>query len=164
MTKQKIFQIVEYVFKKRIHVIDALFIFVTSSTKNECQRRIRTINALIVLCKKQKSQDFRRRKIDMIVEKKQISIFLSFSLSKTLAIECQITQCIFCFDNETFFVFDRLKIFAFRDDLKKHFHRKHLRHHSESQSIACSHFQCNVILNDTMHLQNHVEMMHKIRT
>ena len=51
--KQKIFQTIEYVFEKKIHVIDALFTFVTSSIEEKCQRRITTINALIAFCKKQ---------------------------------------------------------------------------------------------------------------
>lgn len=163
MTKQKAFQTVEYVFEKRIYVIDALFTFVTSSIEKKCQRRITTINALIALCKKQKNQDFRRRKTNIKFKKKQISILSLSNLSKTFSIECKATQCIFCLKNENLSVFDRLKTFANRDDFKKHFHRKHFRYHFNDQSIVCFHFRCDVILNDAMHLQNHVEMMHKTR-
>ena len=164
MTKQKILQTIKYVFEKKIHVIDAFFTFVTSSIEKKCQRRITTINALIVLCKKQKNQNFRHRKANIKFKKKQISVLSSSNLSKTFSIECKTTQCIFCLKNENLSIFDRLKTFASRDDFKKYFHRKHLRHHFEDQSIVCFHFRCDVILNDAMHLQNYVEIMHKTRT
>ena len=86
------------------------------------------IHVLIIFCKKQKNQNFRRFKIN--VEKKQISIFLFINLSKTLSMKCKIIQCIFCFDNKNLSIFDRLKTFTFCDDFKKHFLRKHFRYHS----------------------------------
>ena len=137
IAEQEAFQATEYVFEERIHVIDALFIFVTSSIEEECQRRVTVINALIALCKKQQSQGFRRRRADIKVKEKQISISSSSNLSETLPIERKVTQCIFCLGNEDLSVADRLKAFASRGDLKKHFHRKHLRHHPDGQSIAC---------------------------
>ena len=36
---------------------------------------------------------------------------------------------------------NQLKIFAFYNDFKKHFHRKHFRHHLYNQSIACFQFR-----------------------
>ena len=69
MTKQKTLQTIKYVFEKKIHVIDALFTFVTSSIEKKCQRRITTINALIALCKKQKNQNFRHRKANIKFKK-----------------------------------------------------------------------------------------------
>ena len=164
MAKQEALQTAEYVFEKRVHVIDALFTFATSSTEEECQRRITAINALIALCKKQESQGFRRRKADTEFKKKRTSVSPPPNLSETLPVECKATQCIFCLRNEDLSAPDRLKTFASRDDLKKHFRRKHLRHHSDGQPIACPHFRCDVILNGAMHLQNHVEVMHKTRT
>ena len=164
IAKQKALQAIEYVFEKKIHVIDAIFIFVTSSIEEKCQRRVIAINALIALCKKQESQDFRRRRANIKVKENQTSISSSSNLSKMLSIECKATQCIFCLENEDLLAIDQLKTFASRDDLKKHFHRKHLRHHSNDQSIACPHSRCDVILNDAMHLQNQVEVVHKTRT
>ena len=130
-------QAAQYVFTKRVHAIDALFTFATSSTEEECQRRIIATNALIALCKKQESQGFRRHKADIKVKEKQTSISPQLSLSKTLPVECKATQCIFCLGNEDLSVADRQKTFATRGDLKKHFRRKHLRHHPDGLSIAC---------------------------
>ena len=164
VAEQEALQTAEYVFEERVHAIDALFTFVTSSTKDECQRRITAINALIALCKKQESQGFRRRRTDITVGKEQTLVSPPPSLSEMLPVECQATQCIFCLGNEALPAPNRLKTFASHGDLKKHFHRKHLRHHPEGQPIACPHPRCNVILNGTMHLQNHAEVVHKTRT
>lgn len=88
-------------------------------------------------------------------------ISLTSSLSKSLLIECKVIQCILCLDIEHLLAANRLKIFANHDNLKQSFHRKHLRHHLSDQFIACSLSQCDDTLNDTMHLQNYVEVMHK---
>ncbi len=53
-------------------------------------------------------------------------------------------------------------IFSNYDDLKLHFYRKHLRHHLDEQSIACSHSRCNIDLKNKMYLQNHAKVIHKI--
>jgi hypothetical protein len=121
---------------------------------------------LIALCRKQESQGFRRRKANIKVKEKQTlsSISLSPNLSETFFVECKATQCIFCLDNEELSAADRLKTFASRGDLKKHFHRKHLRHHPNHQPIACPHPRCDVTLNGTRHLQNHAEVVHKTPT
>ncbi len=134
--KQEALQAEEYVFSERVHAIDALFTFATSSTEEECRRRVTAIDALIALCKKQESQGFRRRRADIKVKKQPDSVSPPLSLSKTLPIECQATQCIFCLGNEDLPAADRLKAFASRGDLKKHFHRKHLRHHPDGQPVA----------------------------
>jgi hypothetical protein len=157
-------QTAKYVFEERVNAIDALFTFATSSTEDECQRRITAINALIALCKKQESQGFPRRRANTKVAKEQASFFPPPGLSETLSIECQATQCIFCLVNEDLPDADKLKTFASRGDLKRHFHRKHLRHHPDGQSITCPHSRCYPILNDAMHLQNHAEVIHRTRT
>ena len=164
ITEQKALQTAEYVFEKRAHAIDALFTFATSLIEEKYQQRITAINTLIALSKKQKSQNFRRRKADIKFKKKRTSISPPPNLSETLPIECKVTQCIFCLKNENLSTLDRLKTFASRDDLKKHFHRKHLRHHRDDQPIPCPHPRCDVILNGPMHLQNHAEVMHKTPT
>ena len=163
VAEQENLQAAEYVFAERIQAIDALFTFTTSSTEEECQRRAAAITALIVLCMKQESQGFRRRKADIQFKEEQTSPSVSSSpnLSKTLPVECKATQCIFCLGNEELSAPDRLKTFASRGDLKKHFHRKHLRHHPDYQPIACPHPSCDVTLNGTMHLQNHAALVHK---
>lgn len=50
VAEQEAFQAAEYVFAERVHAIDALFTFATSSTEEECQRRVTVINALTALC------------------------------------------------------------------------------------------------------------------
>ncbi len=159
-------QAAEYVFAERVQAIDAIFTFATSSTEEECQRRAAAINALIALCKKQESQGFRRRKADIKAREEQTSPSVSLppNLSETLPVECKATQCIFCLGNEELSAADRLKTFVSRGDLKKHFHRKHLRHHPDHQPIACPHPRCKATLKGKMHLQNHAEMAHKTPT
>ena len=129
VVEQIAFQAAEYVFAERVHAIDALFTFATSSTEEKCRRRVTAINALITLCKKQESRGFRRRRSD--IKEEQTSVSPPPSLSETLLVECKATQCIFCLGNKDLSAADRLKTFASRGDLKKHFHRKHLRHHPE---------------------------------
>ena len=96
---------------------------------------------------------------------KQHNVFIySPSLSNTIPIECKPTQCIFCLGCEGLPAVTRLKSFASPGDLRKHFHRKHLQHHPKYQSIDCPHPRCAVTLNNTEHLQNHAEVVHKTRT
>jgi len=52
VAEKEALQAAEYVFVERVHAVDALFTFATSSTEEECQRRVTAINALIALCKK----------------------------------------------------------------------------------------------------------------
>ena len=122
------------------------------------------INTLIGLCKKQESQGFRRRRVNVKVEEKQTSVSPPPNLSEMLPVECKATQCIFYLGNEDLSAADRLKVFAARGDFKKHFHRKHLRHHPDGQPIACLYPRCDVTLEGAMHLQNHAEVVHKTRT
>ena len=166
VAEQQNLQAAEYVFAERVQAIDALFTFATSSPEEECQRRAAAINTLIALCKKQENQGFRRRKAEVQVKEEQTSPLGSLppNLIKTLPVECKATQCIFCLGNEELSAHDRLKAFASRGDLKKHFHRKHLRHYPDHQPIACPHPRCNVTLNGIMHLQNHAALVHKTPT
>lgn len=87
VTEQKSFQTAKYVFAQRVHAVDALFTFPTSSIKEECQRRVTVINALIAVCKKQENQGFRRRRADMKVREEQTSVSPPLSLSETLPVE-----------------------------------------------------------------------------
>ncbi|KAL9580150.1 MAG: hypothetical protein Q9212_004664 [Teloschistes hypoglaucus] len=164
VAEQEALEAAGYVFAERVHAIDALFTFATSSTEQECQRRVTAINALIALCKKQESQGFRRRKANIKVIEEQTSVSPPPSLSETLSVKCKATQCIFCLGNKDLSAADRLKTFAARGDLKKNFHRKHLRHHPAGQPIACPHPRCDVTLNGTIHLQNHAEVVHRTPT
>ena len=110
VAEQEALQAAEYVFVERVHAIDALFTFATSSTEEECQRRVTAIDALIALCKRQESQGFRRRRADIQAKVEQTSVSPLPSLSETLPVECKATQCIFCLGNEDLSADDRLKI------------------------------------------------------
>ncbi len=166
VAEQESLRVATYVFAERVQAIDALFTFALATTEEECQRRGAAIKALIALCKKQENQGFRRRQANIKVKEEQTSPSNSSppNLSTTLLVECKATQCIFCLGNEHLSVADRLKTFASRGDLKKHFHRKHLRHHANGQPIVCPHPRCDVLLYGTMHLQNHAEVVHKTPT
>ncbi|KAI4087622.1 MAG: hypothetical protein L6R37_008299 [Teloschistes peruensis] len=164
VAEQEALRTAEYVFAERVQAIDALFTFARSLVEEECQRRVTAINALIGLCKKQESQGFRRRRANIKVKEQQTSVSLPLSLSETLRIEREATQCIFCLGNKDLSAADRLKAFAARGDLKKHSHRKHLRHYRDGQPIACPHPRCDMTLDGAMHLQSLTEVVHKIRT
>ena len=158
-----------YVFAERVRVIDTLFAFTTSSPEEECKRRVEAINALTALCSLQESRHFRRQKpssADTKLERDLTppSVFQAPSLSDAIPIECKPTQCIFCLGCEGLPTEARLKSFRSHGDLKKHFHRKHLRHHPSGQPIACPHPRCDVDLKSKMHLQNHAELVHKTPT
>lgn len=168
ITKEKETKTKDYVFVKCVRIIEVLFIFATSFLKEKCQKREAVVNVLIVLCRLQKSHDFRRKKNSSTIKFKcekttQIIVWRS-SFFVSLLIECLSTQCIFCLDNKALSTLKRLWSFSRHDDLKQHFHRKHLRHHSNGQFIACSHSKCNINLNDKMHLQNYAQVMHKTST
>jgi len=94
----------EYNFVKRVRIIEILFTFVIDFLEEECQRRGATINALIILCRLQESQDFQRKKNSFTLKSKQEEIAQVIvwrsSLSTSLSIECMSTQCIFCLGNE----------------------------------------------------------------
>jgi len=121
---------------------------------------------LIALCKKQESQGFRRRKTDIKVKEEQTSPSVSPppNLSKTLPVVCKATQCIFYLGEEGLPAAERLRAFASHGDLKKYFHRKHLRYHPDGQPIACPYPRCDVTLTGKMHFQNHAEVVHKTPT
>ena len=166
VAEQDASQAAEYVFAERFQATDELLNFASSSTEEECQRRAAAINALTALCKKQESQGFRRRKTDSKVKKEGTSPSLSppSNLLENPLVECKATQCNFCLGNEDLSAADRLRTFASRGDLKKHSHRKHLRHHPHGQPIDCAHPRCDALLTCTMHLQNHAKVVHKTPT
>lgn len=64
-------RIKNYVFVKRVCVIEILFIFITSFLKKKCQRRETTISALTTLCRLQKSHNFCRKKNFLTIKSKR---------------------------------------------------------------------------------------------
>lgn len=61
----------DYVFVKRVRVIEILFTFVIDSLEEECQRREATISALTTLCRLQESHGFRRKKNSSTIKSKR---------------------------------------------------------------------------------------------
>ena len=169
VVEEEMIQAEEYAFMERIRVIQALFTFATSCLEEECRRRVEAINALTALCRLQEARRPRHPKpsaSDIRLERdvQPLSVLDPPGLSNSIPIECKATQCIFCLGEEGLPAVTRLKSFHSRGDLKKHFHRKHLRHHSNSKPIACPHPRCNVELSGKMHLQNHAALVHKTLT
>ena len=79
-------------------------------------------------------------------------------------IECEPTQCIFCLGNSELLLEKRRKTFRNRDGLKRHFHRKHLRHYPDGEPIDCPHPNCDAGLSDKVHLQNYTATVYKTFT
>lgn len=127
------------------------------------------INTLIALCRLQKVRRPRRPNpsaldIRLKQDVKPLSVLDPPDLSDSIPIKCKATQCIFCLGKERLPVVTYLKSFYSRGDLEKHFHCKHLQHHSNSKLMACPYPRYNVELRGKMHLQNHIALMHKILT
>jgi len=119
---------------ERVRIIETLFTFATSSSKEKCIRRVQAINAVTALCSLQEGRGFRRRQNSTsdIKRKKEGT---PSTLSESLPLECQPTQCIFCLGDEGLPAEKRLWSFHSHGDLKKHFYRKHLRYHPEYFSL-----------------------------
>ena len=168
MAEQETMKAEEYIFVGRVRVIHTLFTFATSSPEEECKRRVAAIDAMTALCSKQEGRGFRRRKpsSNAKLEKENTppSVLPQPSLSDSIPIQCKPTQCIFCLGDEGLSTEKRLWSFHSHGDLKKHFNRKHLRHHPDHQPIACPHPRCEATLTGKMHLQNHAEVVHKTPT
>lgn len=162
-------QVEEYAFIKRIWVIQALFTFATSYLEKECRCQVEVINALTALCCLQIIRRLHRPKpsasdIKLKRDIQSLSVLDPPSLSDSIPIKYKATQCIFCLGEDGLLVVTRLKFFYSRGDLKKHFHRKYLWHHSNSKPIVCPHPKCNIELSGKMHLQNHAALVHKTLT
>lgn len=154
---------------ERIRAIQTLFTFTTSCLEEECRRRVEAINALTALYRLQEARRPRRLKpsaSDIRLERDINPLFVLDlpDLSDSIPIECKATQCIFCLGKEGLPAVTRLKSFYSRGDLKKHIHRKHFQHHSNSKPIACPHPRCNVELSGKMHLQNYAALVYKTLT
>lgn len=132
LVDEKTIKTAAYVFIERVRIIDILFVFIASSLKEECKRRVKAINVLTALCNLQKDHHFRCRNSFFMNIKLEWNL-TSSSLSDFISIECKLTQCIFCLDCEELSTKTRLKFFYSHDDLKKHFYRKHLHHHLNSK-------------------------------
>lgn len=159
----------DYVFAERIRVIDALFTFATTSPEEECKRRSDAIDALTALCRLQGAQRAYRRKASVRDHKVEDGSMRQSSpeiltLSESIPIECQPTQCIFCLGKEGLPTDKRTKRFCSRGDLKKHLNRCHLQHHPDDQPIECPHPKCQTQLTGRKHIRKHADSVHKTPT
>ena len=153
---------------ERVNAINSLFTFATLSQIEERKRRTMAIDALIALCGVQEGSRCPPNEHFMSETKQQLAT-PSSSLScspapESIPIKCKPTQCIFCIGDGTLSIEKRFKLFHSRGDLKKHFLRKHIKHHSANMPLDCPHPRCKINLNDIMHLRNHAEVIHMTPT
>ena len=125
-----------YIFAELVRVIESLFTFATLSPEEECNRRLQAIAAVNALCSSQEGRGFRRRDRGA-ADTKPVNEDMPSALSESLPLESRPPQCIFCLGDEGLLAVKRLWRFSSRGDLKKHFHRKHLRHLPDGYPIAC---------------------------
>ena len=151
--------------EERCNAISALFTFATSDPAEECRRRSEAIKAVTALSKCQRPgvKDVCRARSSSDTEG-EVQAEESKAAPEPFPIECGPTQCIFCLGNPELSLEDRRKTFRNRDGLKRHFHRKHLRHNPDGEPIDCPHPKCDAGLSDKVHLQNHAATVHKTFT
>ena len=151
----------DFLFLERTQVIEALFTFVTSSPQEESQRRSNAIKTLISLYSLSDAHKFYRGKPSKTripdQDKTPGSKTEATRISESLLIECQLTQCVFCLGREDYPSESRQHAFHSRCDLKRHFHRYHLQHYEEGESILCPHPRCRVYLTTSMQIRNYAE-------
>ncbi|WPH04370.1 Hypothetical protein R9X50_00726000 [Acrodontium crateriforme] len=156
--------------KERCRAIGALFTFATDDPAEQCKRRSEAISAVAALSLRQEwrvPQVCRpKEEIHRASDKGQDTESETRSKANLVkfSFECLPTQCIFCLGQENLLLELRTKEFHSRSDLKKHFHRKHLRHYSDGLPIECPHPLCDETLSHKMHLQNHAATIHKTLT
>ena len=158
-----------YAFKERSLAIDCLFTFATTSSMEECSRRGKAIDALASLASRQEGRRTRMPKrpaIKIEVTEELLSMDQSALSPREIQfpLKCQPTQCIFCLGQRDLPMTKRMKSFCETGDLKKHFHRKHLKFLSKDEPILCPHPSCDEVLKHVMHLQRHAKEVHKTKT
>lgn len=158
--------------EERRRAVGALFTFATSDPAEGCKRRSEAINAVTALSKR---QELPVRKVCRPGPNHRTGAGVRRGVEADPAdevktarepfpMECLPTQCIFCLGQTELSLELRVKAFHSPGDLKKHFHRKHLRHYPDGEPITCPHPLCDANLNHKMHLQNHAETVHKTFT
>ena len=158
--------------EERRRAFAALFTFATSEPAEQCRRRADAINAVTALSKRQGDptrkacrtrQTYSTGDVQKLDGEADLATEPKVGL-ETFPIECSPSQCIFCLGNSEIPLERRKKPFRNRDGLKRHFHRKHLRHYPDDEPIDCPHPECNARLSDKEHLQNHASTVHKTLT
>ena len=158
--------------KERRRAVVALFTFATSEPAEECQRRADAINAVTALSRRQElplRKACRTRQTYTTGDVKEPASDRDQATEpkvclETFPTECLPTQCIFCLGQAELPLEHRKKTFRDRDGLKRHFLRKHLRHHPDGEPIDCPHPECDAKLHNKDHLQNHAARVHKTLT
>jgi len=158
--------------EERRRAFTALFTFTTSEPAEECQRRADAVHAVTVLSRRQElpmrkasriRQTYSTGDIKKLDGEADPATEPKVGL-ETFPIECLPMQCIFCLGQSELPLEHRKKTFRNHDGLKRHFHRKHLRHHPDGEPIDCPHPECNARLCNKAHLQNHAATVHKTLT
>ena len=157
-----------YAFKERFLAIESLFTFATTTAKDECTRRGQAMRALASLAGRQEGRRARIPKQSAVKEeakKELLSTDKSAFSSKGVQfhLECEPTRCIFCLGQQDLPMVKRKKSFH-KPGLKKHFLRRHLKYLPKDNPVSCPHPSCNEVLQHTMHLQSHAQLIHKTRT
>ena len=148
---------------ERRHAISVLFTFATSGPAEECKRCSKAITAVTALSKHQEVlvKKVCRTRGETYDTEQGPQAEENKAALELFPIECPPTQCIFCLGSSEMLLKDRKKSFRDRDGLKRHFHRKHLRHYPDGQPIDCPHPECDAELSHKQHLQNHAAVVHK---
>ena len=158
--------------KARRCAVAALFAFATSDPIEECKRRSRAIEAVTILSKRQERpirqvgdvEQIYGRGVDVDLNEAIEPMDETKIASEPFPMECLPTQCIFCLGKTELAIERRVKAFHSAGDLKKHFHRAHLRHYPDAKPIDCPHPSCSESLTNKMHLQNHAARVLKTFT
>lgn len=165
---------VEYVFKKRAHIVQIFFdslLFVNCD--ENLDQRIFIVDDLISLCTR---QERRSRKSHQSWKNNIVTSFLNDSTDMNIkskcsnfnvSIECQFSlqcrsfQCLHCIDDVTLPSLERQHVFDSKHSLQRHFDR----HHEFQSSQNCSFLndECvQLALESLMHFKNHAAKVHEI--
>ena len=131
---------------ERNSAFKALLTFATSDLAEECRRRADAVNAMSALGRYQKPIVRKMCLAKTARGTTDSSSDASMDLSAKMKApqdpfptECAPTQCLFGIGKADMDMDACSKTFRNRDGLKRHFHRKHLRHYPKSQPLSCPH-------------------------
>jgi Protein of unknown function (DUF3435) len=129
------------------------------------QRRIGTIEALVVYCRVREAPRQRRptpcrdwgivdQESDLELEQGPVSAPDLFPMI------CTSTQCLFCLGNTGLSFESRTFCFSRPRKAREHVEQKHLRFFASSDQILCPHPKCQEVLHGIMHFKNHAATAH----
>ncbi len=128
-------------------------------------QRIRGIEVLTVLCRRQETQ--RRDRPKWSVEQEQFELSsddMNQNVVNKFPMKCKSKQCIFCLSDDRKLyeerIFEYSKVNKMLNEIEKH-----LKTFAPDDKIPCSHSRCkaaNLVLPNVMTFKNHTAKMHKI--